>query len=250
MNNDQIRNASELIQKSNYLVVVTGAGVSADSGIPPFRGHGGLWEKYDPKIYAEIRSFINHPGQSWVFFLELIELLNESIPNRAHFILFDLEKRGFLKHVITQNIDGLHQAAGQMQVVEIHGSLRNLTCLKCARKYSSKGMILDTEDLPPVCSCGGVLKPDTVLFGEPIPQEPYFAALEQIRLADVVIFIGTSGLVHPVNEFPEIASRHGAQIIEINIERTVLTDTHNTLHLQGSAIQILESILENISAMD
>ncbi|MBN1879831.1 NAD-dependent deacylase [bacterium] len=242
MNLGLFQRAVDVIRQSKYLVAITGAGVSVDSGIPPFRGDSGLWNDYDPDIYASIDGFLANPGRSWQFFLQLLDVMVDAKPNSAHRVLALMESSGILKSLITQNIDGLHSLAGQHHVIEIHGSLRNLICLECTRIYSSSSILLDSEDLPPRCVCGGILKPDAVLFGEPIPHEKYFSALEQIRSADVVILAGTSGLVHPVNELPEIAVRHGAKIIEINMHRTPLTLSWGTLHLEGSSSDIFTGI--------
>lgn len=247
MNKTVFETAYQLIEKSRYLVAITGAGISVESGIPVFRSPNGLWSRYDPEIYAGIRGFQADPERSWRFFLTLFEILIGSRPNPAHVSLAEMEKIGKLKHTITQNIDGLHHAAGQQKVIEIHGNMRNLVCMRCKRKWNSKGMLFDTEDLPPVCECSGVLKPDAVLFGEPIPPERYFSALEQIRSADVVMLVGTSGLVHPVSEFPEIAIRHGARIIEINPQKTVLTDVYETVHLQESAGSVLQTFCRRLT---
>jgi NAD-dependent deacetylase len=247
MNKAVFETAYQLIEQSRYLVAITGAGISAESGIPVFRSPDGLWSRYDSEIHAGIHGFQADPERSWRFFLTLFEILVGSRPNTAHVSLAEMEKIGKLKYTITQNIDGLHQAAGQQKVIEIHGNMRNLVCMRCKRKWNSKGMIFDTKDLPPVCECSGVLKPDAVLFGESIPPESYFSALEQIRSADVIMLAGTSGLVHPVNEFPEIAIRHGARIIEINPVKTVLTDVYETIHLSGPAGSVLQALCKRLA---
>ncbi len=247
MNDALFEIAYNLIKNSKYLLAITGAGISVESGIPTFRGPEGLWSKYDPETHADIKAFLNNPEYSWDFFYTLYEILLKAEPNPAHSVLAKMEKINKLKYTITQNIDGLHHSAGQQKVIEIHGNMQNLICLSCKRKWSSKGILFESDDEIPLCECSGVLKPDAVLFGEPLPLERYFDALEQIRLADVVLLIGTSGLVHPVNEFPEIAVRHGARIIEINPQKTVLTDYHETIHLQGSASVILNAVWSRLT---
>ncbi len=246
MENTLFEIAYQMIEKSKYLVALTGAGISVESGIPTFRGPEGLWTKYDPQTYAGIDGFLNNPERSWDFFYSFYEMLLKANPNAAHLALAKMEKINALKYTITQNIDGLHHAAGQQRVIEIHGSMQNLICLTCKRKWNSQGILFGSSDTPPLCECGGVLKPDAVLFGESLPLEGFFEALEQIRLADVLLLVGTSGLVHPVNEFPEIAVRHGARIIEINPEKTFLTDHHETIHLQGSAKEILTLVTNRL----
>jgi len=248
MDNLIFQHAVKLIRQSNYLVVVTGAGISIASGIPPFRGNSGLWTQYDPEKYASIKGFRADPGRSWQFFLELLEQFSIARPNKAHEIISFLESVSIVKHLITQNVDGLHQAAGSKKIIEIHGNMRNFICMSCSHKISGKGMIFDSEDLPPMCHCGGVLKPDAVLFGEPIPMNRYFAALEELRKADVLLLVGTSGVVHPVNEFPEIAARHGARLIEINPEETLATKVHKTVHLKGQSHLILDMLKSSLMA--
>lgn len=231
--------AVNLIRSSKHLVVVSGAGVSVESGIPAFRGESGLWTRFDPQKYASLDGFTKNPGRSWHLFMELLVLIAQAKPNAAHHDLASLERCRYLKAIITQNIDGFHQLAGSQNVIEIHGTMRNLICTECKQRLSSRGMIFDSEDLPPICPCGGILKPEALLFGESIPSKPYFKSLKQIRLADVVLLIGTSGVVHPVSEFPEIALRHGARLIEINPEESVFTRPCNTLHLKGKATTVL-----------
>jgi NAD-dependent deacetylase len=240
MNESLYQIALERLLQSHYLVALTGAGISTESGVPAFRGSDGLWSRFDPETYANIRNFHSNPKQSWDFFLHLYEILSDAQPNAAHIALAQLEKTGKLQCTITQNVDGLHQKAGQEKVIEIHGSFRVLICTVCARKINPKGMLFDSEDLPPICDCGGVLKPDAILFGESIPSDNYFAALRHIRASDTLLLIGTSGLVHPVNELPEMAVNHGARLIEINLVPTILTTTSDTLFLQGSAGTILK----------
>jgi NAD-dependent deacetylase len=237
-----VKFAKELIAESQSVVTITGAGISVASGIPPFRGESGLWTRFDPEKYASLRAFIENPRKSWELFMEMYIEFAGAKPNEGHYLLASMESRGNLKHVITQNIDGLHQQAGTQSITEIHGNMRNFICLDCGQKISSRGMILDSEDLPPRCYCGGVLKPDFTLFGESISPDRYFTALKHIRSADILLLIGTSGVFHPVNEFPEIALDHGARIIEINIEKTLLTETCNTVFLRGSIPETLKKL--------
>ncbi|MBN1297410.1 NAD-dependent deacylase [bacterium] len=236
--------AIQLIRDSRHMIAVTGAGISVDSGIPAFRGDTGLWNTYDPSVYASIEGFRENPRRSWEFFLELYDQLIDARPNAAHTILAEWEQKGLLQGIITQNIDDLHQQAGSHHVIEVHGSLRNLICTTCGQIIHSRGMIFDSVDLPPMCRCGGILKPEAVLFGESIPSTWYFACLEAIRKADTILFIGTSGIVHPVNEFPEIALRHGCRLIEINPDATVLTRLYDMIHLQGFANDVLTRLAE------
>jgi NAD-dependent deacetylase len=157
------REIAECMVASKPCVALTGAGISAESGIPTFRSKGGLWEKYDPVVYASIEVFREDPSKYWTIRGEFIRNYDSYQPNKAHLALAELEKIGIVHHVITQNIDGLHKKAGSQNVTELHGSLRETYCLQCGREYIAPHV---PEGLPPYCDCGGVLKPNTVLFGE------------------------------------------------------------------------------------
>lgn len=166
-----IKEAVKLIKNARYAVAFTGAGISVESGIAPFTGAGGLWNQYDPK-FIEINFFETYPKKSWeemkkIFFTDM----DEADPNAAHKVLAKLEQKGLLKGVITQNIDGLHQKAGSKNVQEFHGTIKTLSCLSCGRKYNLEDVNLD--NVPPLCFCGGVLKPDFVFYGEGIPVKAY-----------------------------------------------------------------------------
>ncbi|MDX1709113.1 MAG: Sir2 family NAD-dependent protein deacetylase, partial [Desulfobacterales bacterium] len=157
-------------------VALTGAGISAESGIATFRSKGGLWEKYDPMVYASIETFREDPAKYWTIRGEFIRNYDSYQPNKAHLALAELERTGIVRHVITQNIDGLHKKAGSQNVTEIHGSLRETYCLQCGKEYVAPDVPPGT---PPYCECGGVLKPNTVLFGERLPQGALGTAYQQ-----------------------------------------------------------------------
>lgn len=208
---------ARLMQEQKECVVLTGAGVSAESGIPTFRAKGGLWEKYDPAVYASIDVFRQDPSKYWTIRGDFIRHYDEYRPNPAHFALAELEKMGIVRCVITQNIDGLHKKAGSQNVVEIHGSLREIYCLKCRRQYIAPQVPPGT---PPYCeSCGGVLKPNTVLFGESLPEEALRKAQEEAAWCRVMLVVGTSANVFPAAALPDLARRNGAAIVEVNIDR-------------------------------
>jgi NAD-dependent deacetylase len=208
---------ARLMQEQKECVVLTGAGVSAESGIPTFRSKGGLWEKYDPAVYASIDVFRQDPSKYWTIRGDFIRHYDEYRPNPAHFALAELEKMGIVRCVITQNIDGLHKKAGSRNVVEIHGSLREIYCLKCRRQYIAPQVPPGT---PPYCqSCGGVLKPNTVLFGESLPEDALRKAQEEAAWCRVMLIVGTSANVFPAAALPDLARRNGAAIVEVNIER-------------------------------
>ncbi|MBQ4493038.1 MAG: NAD-dependent deacylase [Elusimicrobiaceae bacterium] len=204
----------DLIKKAKFLTAFTGAGISVESGIPPFRGAGGLWEKYDPK-YIEIEFFYSHPQESWAEMKKIFfNSMGVAKPNTAHKTLAVLENKGFLKGIITQNIDNLHQKAGSKKVLEYHGTIETLVCTKCLKRYKTKDT--DLSAALPKCSCGGVLKPDFVFYGEGINPQVYQESLELTLKTDVMIVVGTSGEVMPACSLPLTAKQNGAKIIEVN----------------------------------
>jgi NAD-dependent deacetylase len=207
---------AELLLRLKNCVVLTGAGISAESGIPTFRSKGGLWEKYDPMVYASIEVFRKDPSKYWQIRGDFIRDYDSYEPNTAHRALVELENLGIVRQVITQNIDGLHRKAGSRRVVEIHGSLREIICQQCDRTYLAPNI---PGGNPPHCECGGVLKPNTVLFGEQLPTEALEVAIRESSACRIMLVIGTSAVVYPAAHLPVVAKQHGAKIVEINIER-------------------------------
>jgi NAD-dependent deacetylase len=197
-------------------VALTGAGISAESGIPTFRSKGGLWEKYDPMIYAFIETFREDPSKYWTIRGEFIRNYDTYQPNKAHHALAELEKMGIVHHVITQNIDGLHKKAGSRNVTELHGSLRETYCLQCGKEFIAPHV---PAGMPPFCECGGVLKPNTVLFGEQLPGGALETAYHESATCKLMLVIGTSAVVQPAASLPVLAQQKGAKIVEVNIER-------------------------------
>lgn len=210
------RRAARLLAQNKPCVVLSGAGISAESGIPTFRSKGGLWEKYDPTVYASIEVFRRDPSKYWQIRGDFIREYERYRPNAAHQALVEMERMGIVRQVITQNIDGLHRKAGGRNVIEIHGSLREINCLQCAKVFLAPHV---PEGYPPYCDCGGVLKPNTVLFGESLPPGALESASREARTCKAMLVIGTSAVVYPAAALPSIARQHGAKIIEVNIER-------------------------------
>ena len=238
MNN--YKEAVRLISGSNYIVAFTGAGISVESGIPTFRGADGLWSKYDPKV-LDIDFFTAHPEESWRTIKEIFYdyMGSHARPNRAHYFLAELEKRGILKGIITQNIDHLHQAAGSRNVIEFHGTAQRLVCMECGASYDLAQ--IDLGKLPPFCSaCGGLLKPDFVFFGEPIPPYAYERSIALTENADVYLIIGTTGEIMPASQIPYLARE--AKVIEINIEPSNYTKSLTDLFLQERATIVAEKL--------
>ncbi|MRJ06204.1 MAG: RNA polymerase subunit sigma [Epsilonproteobacteria bacterium] len=241
---ETIQKVREIIQMGGG-VAFTGAGISVESGIPPFRGPNGLWSRYDPKI-LDIDYFRANPKRAWEGILELFYLKFQNVkPNFAHFCLADLERKGKILGVITQNIDNLHQLAGSQRVVEFHGTASRLQCLQCGRKYPTSQIGL--EKLPPQCpQCGGVLKPDFVFFGEPIPPDAFSQSLQWVSQANFMLVIGTSGEIQPASQLPFLAKERGATIIEINIESSAYTHTITDFFIQSPATKGCQLIEEMV----
>jgi NAD-dependent deacetylase len=241
--NDNIQRAAEILLKSNDTTAYTGAGISVESGIPPFRGEGGLWTKYDPNL-LDIDHFMQDPLKAWKLIKEIFyNFFGNAKPNRAHLVLADMEQKGILKRTITQNIDNLHQEAGCKHVFDFHGNSKRLVCLSCFAYYPVSEVNL--EHLPPTCrQCGGLLKPDFVFFGESIPHIPLEAAYEASNISDVFLIIGTTGEVMPANQFPLLAKENGATIIEVNPHESNYTSTVTDIFLQGKATEMMGLLAE------
>lgn len=235
---DKVEEAAALLGPGRRCVAFTGAGVSVESGIPPFRGPGGLWSQHDPS-FIEIDHFLARPKESWKLIKEIFyDFIGAAKPNPAHYALADLERGGLLEAVITQNIDNLHQAAGSQVVHEFHGATRELLCLGCAARFRA----FDTPwgAMPPLCPCcGGLLKPDFVFFGEAIPERAGTLSFAAAETADVMLVVGTSGEVMPACSLPRVAKEHGAKIIEVNFGPSAYTARVSDVFLDGPAGEIL-----------
>ena len=236
-----IKQAAGLLRNSRFTTAYTGAGISVESGIPPFRGENGLWSKYDPNC-LDIGYFFDSPAESWAVIKEIFfDFFGKAKPNKAHLALAELEAHGLIHRVITQNIDNLHQEAGSHKVFEFHGNSKKLLCLACLTTYQHGEVSLD--HLPPTCrQCGGLLKPDFVFFGESIPTVPLSAAYEAANKSDVFLVIGTTGEVMPANQFPGLPKANGARIIEVNLQPSNYTGTVTDIFLQGKAGEIMEML--------
>jgi NAD-dependent deacetylase len=233
-----------LIKKSQKAVAITGAGISVESGIPDFRSPGGLWERFDPMEYATIRAFKKDPAKVWVMLKEMDEIMVRARPNPAHQALAELEKRGMLLGVITQNVDNLHQAAGSVNVVEYHGNAHRFACTNCKGSWPREA--LDFDQLPLYCYCGGLIKPDVVFFGEPIPEEASYKANALVLSSDLVLIIGSSMEVAPANMLPQVAKSAGAVIVESNREHTRLTAYLTDYFLPGPAGVVWPEVMEEL----
>lgn len=242
---DKIQEAARILAGSKHIVAFTGAGMSVESGIPPFRGEGGIWNQYDPDA-LEIEYYYRHTQESWNIIRKVFyDYFNNSEvqPNPGHRVLAKWEKEGRLDCVITQNIDDLHTVAGNRNVLEFHGNMSRFLCSKCGVKFPAKS--IKFTETPPLCEqCGGLLKPDFIFFGEGIPQEAYYGSIDAAEKCDTFVIIGTSGQVSPANMIPGIAKNHGAKIIEINREPSTYTKHISDLYLEGKSGEILPKIDE------
>ena len=243
---ESIEKAARAVLDSNLTLALTGAGISVESGIPDFRSKGGLWDRYDPEEYASIYSFQRDPEKVWQMLREMEETVDGASPNAAHIGLAELEAMGLLRSVITQNVDNLHQEGGSKDVIEYHGNSRSLTCLWCNKRYNY------TEkrgEYPPYCECGRILKPDVVFFGEAIPMAAMTRSYQLASSCQVLLIIGTSAAVSPFNVLPRQAKQVGATIIEINLERTVLTDHITDILLLGKATEMVSGLVSAVRGL-
>jgi NAD-dependent deacetylase len=231
-----------VIKKSKRAVAFTGAGISTESGIPDFRSPGGLWERFEPMEYATIRAFKKNPAKVWEMLKEMDRIIVRARPNPAHYALAELEKRGMLLGVITQNVDNLHQAAGSVNVVEFHGNAHRYVCLNCKGSWPREA--LDFDETPMYCYCGGLIKPDVVFFGEPIPEEAMYQANAWVLAADLVLIIGSSMEVAPANMLPQVAKSNGAVIGENNLEHTRMSRFLTDYFLPGPAGEVWPEVMK------
>ena len=231
-----------LIRRHPRVVALTGAGISVESGIPSFRGAGGLWDRYDPMEYAHIRAFRRDPAKVWQLLKEMDDTISRARPNPAHYALAELEDKGYLTGIITQNVDNLHQAAGSKRVVEYHGNARRFVCDHCRGRHPRE--TLDFSHTPLYCLCGGLIRPDVVFFGEAIPPAAQQEAEELAQHCDLLLVIGTSGEVAPASYIPHIAKQWAAIIVENNLEPTGLTYGLSNHFLKGSAGTLLPIVIK------
>lgn len=236
-----IKETAKLIQQSKYTIAFTGAGISVESGIPPFRGENGLWNKYDPRV-LDLGYYLHNQEECWFYIREIFyDFFAAAKPNNAHRVLALLEKAGWLQSVITQNIDNLHQEAGSKVVHEFHGNSKKLICLKCGKKYGADEF--DMKKIPPRCrSDNEILKPDFIFFGEGISPETYSHSFAEAEKAEICMLIGSTGEVAPASHIPRAAKQNGAIIIEINPEESMFTNAVTDIHLKGKAGEILKQL--------
>jgi len=274
-----IHRAAKDLSLSKYAIALTGAGMSTESGIPDFRGPDGIWTK-DPeaerKAYDAYDLFKRNPKEFWEQRLDptsamrrmfdVFGQLDDASPNPGHFALAELEKQGILKYILTQNIDGLHQKAGSINVAEYHGAIKKFRCIKCTKRFTSDQLDLEALShdgkLPPLCQCGGIIKDDGVFFGEPIPNDVRKLSEQEALNCDVMMICGTSAVVQPFASLPGLAKygsgrsifgvmlggviRKKITIIEINAEPTPLTRSISDYLIQGKTGEVLPQIVNEL----
>lgn len=231
---------------SSDVVVFTGAGISAESGVPTFRGNEGIWTKFKPEELANLNAFLRNPELVWEWYAARKKVIAEVQPNAGHRTLAEMEKYFASFTIITQNIDNLHRRAGSTNVFELHGNIERNYCMTCGIPYSNEFVLGKTAAVPR-CTCGGMIRPDVVWFGEMLPEDEWNGAEKACQRADVVISVGTSGVVYPAAALPLEAKRNGAFIIEINPEQTPLTP-HADVFLQGKSGDVLPRLFDQIRA--
>jgi NAD-dependent deacetylase len=245
--------AADCLVRARHTIALTGAGLSVESGIPPFRGPGGLWTKYGEPPMDGYQRFLRDPRRAWEERLnptgpmaELWHTLAAAEPNPGHVALAHLEEMGVLKTLITQNIDNLHRAAGSAHVLEIHGNATLIRCIECVDRFARAD--IDIGELPPRCPrCRGILKSDTVSFGEPIPPDVLDRCFEEVEAADCIIVAGTSATVYPAAQFPLSIQARGGDLVEVNPYETEIT--HLCRHvLRGSTAELLPQLVELVGA--
>ncbi|MBI4202658.1 MAG: NAD-dependent deacylase [Chloroflexi bacterium] len=256
---EALERASRIVAESKHLVALGGAGMSAESGIPTYRGPGGLWTRIGEPDPRRFQNFAADPKGWWERTLERDREAPESPdqaqfrnsmqnakPNAGHYALVDLERMGKLQWVITQNVDNLHRAAGTKNITEIHGNRHLLRCMGCNHRIPREEFEIDPHYLPPRCpQCGGVIKGDGVMFGEPIPPDSLAMCVKQANRCDAMLVLGTSGTVYPAAGFPLHAMRRGAQVIEVNPYPTPISEMVD-MALRGPTGELLPLVVSRV----
>ncbi|MBZ0266346.1 NAD-dependent deacylase [bacterium] len=219
---DQYQAIAERLLSANHVVVSTGAGVSKESGVPTFREADGLWSKFRPEELANVDAFIRNPERVWEWYQWRRDLISKVKPNPGHYALVELDTLLNRFTLITQNVDNLHQVAGNEYVVELHGNIQRNKCHKCS-KFFEEGSIVFEQGSLPKCDCGGLIRPDVVWFGEMLPEDAIQTAWIAAESCDIFLSIGTSAVVYPAAQLPYIAKDAGAFLVEINPEVTELS---------------------------
>ncbi len=240
---DALRNA---LDHATHVVAFTGAGISAESGVPTFRGPNGIWSKFKPEELASMDAFMKNPALVWEWYAHRRTIIASVKPNPGHVALAQMEKLFPHFTLVTQNIDNLHRRAGSVRVHELHGNIERSYCVQCGKMYPNV-TVPEQEQVPRCTACGGIIRPDVVWFGEMLPEDEWEASASASEHAEVFLSIGTSAVVYPAASLPLMAKRRGAYLVEVNTEPTPLTETADEF-LQGSSGAILPSLYALIAA--
>jgi len=239
---DPAETVREWLAAASSVAVLTGAGISAESGIPTFRGPGGLWRTYRAEDLATPQAFARDPHLSWEWYNWRRGIIATAEPNTGHAALAELERRVPSFTLATQNVDGLHDRAGSRRILKVHGDIWTLRCTACTREWSDRRPSL--PELPPKCECGGLARPGVVWFGEGLPEDVWSAAVDAARAADVLLVVGTSALVYPAAGLVQLAQSAGAKVAEINVAETPVSAMVD-LSWRASATTALPQLIQS-----
>lgn len=241
MFSDRLR---ELLTRARSVAVFTGAGMSAESGVPTFRGEEGIWKKFKPEELANFNAFIRNPDLVWEWYRHRKQVMTTIRPNAGHLALAEMEQMFPTFSVMTQNIDNLHRRAGSTKVYELHGNIDRNYCVSCGKHYANEELLAE-EHAPRCRSCDGLIRPDVVWFGEILPEREWNASVAASEMADLFLAVGTSAVVYPAASLPLIAKRAGAYVVEINIEQTELSPKVDE-HIAGKSGEILPCLVQEL----
>ncbi len=235
-----MQQARAWVESASSVVVLTGAGISAESGVPTFRGAGGLWKQYRPEDLATPEAFAKDPHLVWEWYDWRRSLISKARPNPGHAALAEMERRKRSFTLVTQNVDGLHDMAGSRNVLKVHGDIWRVRCAACGQDREDKRVPL--PELPPRCECGGLLRPGVVWFGEPLPPQVWHEAEEATARAELLLVVGTSAQVYPAAGLVWQAKSAGAKIVEVNLDETPFSDEVDCC-LRGRAGELLPHLI-------
>ncbi len=248
INKKKYEKALEKLRSADFVTILTGAGISKESGISTFRGDGGLWNKFSPEELANIEAFYKNPALVSEWYEYRRHIIQKTSPNKGHIALFEMSKMVEKMMLITQNVDGLHQKAGNENVIELHGNIMRNYCVECLDEYTLQEfekMYEKSNDHIVRCKCGGLIRPDVVWFGESLPENELEQAFEGSVETDIFMAVGTSALVRPAADFPMLAKANGAFLIEINPEETVISDIADVSFKQPASV-VLDELVRDL----